>query len=168
MKYLNPVVRITLILLIVTANIGCDQATKTIVRQRIGYGDTLLLLDHHLTLTRVENTGAFLSLGASLSPVIKTILLMGLPILALLAGLFYLLTNRKLAKMPLLGGCFVIGGGIGNVLDRVLYGSVTDFLHLRFGIFQTGIFNGADVSIMLGVGIMLFWSFLKTSASHTA
>jgi signal peptidase II len=161
MNRFKVVFRTALILLTVTVNIGCDQATKTIVRQRIGYGDTLLLLDRHLTLTRVENTGAFLSLGTSLPPILKTLLLIGLPMAMLLAGLLYLLIARNVAKLPLLGGCFVVGGGIGNLFDRVRYGSVTDFLHLQAGVFQTGIFNAADVSIMVGTGILLVYSLLR-------
>ena len=50
-----------------------------------------------------------------------------------------------------IGLCSVAGGGIGNIFDRVMYGSVTDFLYVRVGIFQTGIFNFADVSITAGV-----------------
>ena len=54
-----------------------------------------------------------------------------------------------------IGMCFLIGGGIGNIIDRLLYGSVTDFLHIDFGLFRTGIFNLADVSIMIGIGILI-------------
>lgn len=64
-----------------------------------------------------------------------------------------------------MGISFVIGGGIGNLYDRVLYGSVTDFMHLKFGIFQTGIFNMADVSIMLGM-LIIVSSFVRGSSQH--
>jgi signal peptidase II len=64
----------------------------------------------------------------------------------------------------LTGFCFVIGGGIGNVFDRIVYGSVTDFLHINFGFFQTGIFNLADLSIMTGVFIILLQSLFKRKA----
>jgi len=47
------------------------------------------------------------------------------------------------------------GGGIGNVYDRIIYGSVTDFLHIDLGLFETGIFNMADVSITTGALILL-------------
>ena len=73
------------------------------------------------------------------------------------AGHFY--------QAMLAGFCFVIGGGIGNVFDRIAYGSVTDFLHVKFGIFQTGIFNVADLSIMTGVVIILLQSILKQPGS---
>ena len=54
---------------------------------------------------------------------------------------------------------FLIGGGLGNIFDRALYGSVTDFLHIDFGLFQTGIFNMADVSVMVGVFTILLYSY---------
>jgi signal peptidase II len=55
----------------------------------------------------------------------------------------------------------VVGGGIGNIYDRIAHGSVTDFMHLRFGALQTGIFNVADVSIMIGVGLILLDTWVK-------
>ena len=63
----------------------------------------------------------------------------------------------------LIGLCFVIGGGVGNLLDRILYGSVTDFLYLKFGIFQTGIFNMADVSIMTGMFLIFLQFFFRNT-----
>ena len=51
---------------------------------------------------------------------------------------------------------FVIGGGIGNLIDRIAYGSVTDFLLIKLGMFKTGIFNMADMSVTTGVLILLF------------
>ena len=66
----------------------------------------------------------------------------------------------------LIGLCFVIGGGVGNLFDRMVYGSVTDFLYLKFGVFQTGIFNMADVSIMTGMLFSFFFNFsLETLSS---
>ncbi|MCY1383789.1 Lipoprotein signal peptidase [compost metagenome] len=59
------------------------------------------------------------------------------------------------------GICCLIGGGIGNVYDRIVYGSVTDFMHIDFVLFKTGIFNIADISIMTGVSIMFVHTFFK-------
>ena len=56
---------------------------------------------------------------------------------------------------------FAIGGGIGNIYDRIIHGSVTDFMHIDFGFFETGIFNMADVSIMVGMLLFLVQSYLK-------
>ena len=66
-----------------------------------------------------------------------------------------------MSKSMLVGISFVLGGGIGNMYDRIIHGSVTDFLHIDFVIFQTGIFNMADVSIMTGMFLILIRPFYK-------
>jgi signal peptidase II len=154
-------IKIILVLAVIIINIGCDQVSKKIVRQAIAPNESISLLGNHLTVTNVENAGAFLSLGDSLSKTGKSILLSFLPVIAIVLSLVYVFYKQNLANLMLAGFCFVIGGGIGNVFDRIAYGSVTDFLHVNFGIFQTGIFNMADLSIMAGVFIILLQSILK-------
>ena len=150
-----------LILTIVVANIGCDQLSKKIVRRNMKPYETIYLLSNHITVTHVENTGAFLSTGDSLPKVAKNILLAILPMLALVLGTIFIFSKQNIPTSMLIGFCFVIGGGIGNVFDRIVYGSVTDFLHINFGFFQTGIFNLADMSIMLGTAIILVQALRK-------
>lgn len=58
-----------------------------------------------------------------------------------------LLIKRVMSNLQVVGWCFVIGGGTGNLYRRIVHGSVTDFLHLDLELFQTGIFNLADVSM---------------------
>jgi signal peptidase II len=146
----KTIARTLLILLVISMNIGCDQVTKTIVRNNIGEREQITL-GRHFLLTKVENSGAFLSLGDSLSEITKSLLLSVFPVLLLGLGFYYLLTNNNISKAKLIGFCFVIGGGLGNIFDRIVHGSVTDFMHISFKFFQTGIFNMADVSIVFGV-----------------
>lgn len=153
--------RLLIIFVILFTNISCDQVSKKIVRQEIDYKEQIQVINNHFTLIRVENTGAFLSVGSSLSNPLKFILLSLFPLLAIGFGIFYLSTNNNVSKAALIGFCFVIGGGIGNIFDRMVYGSVTDFLYLKWGMLHTGIFNLADVSIIVGTGIILAFSFLK-------
>lgn len=155
------ILRILIICFIIIANIGCDQVTKSIVRTEIVPYSRIALLNSHLMLTKVENTGAFLSAGDTLAGSLRFTLLTGLPIIAMIAGLIYVIKNRNLSLLSMIGTCFVIGGGIGNIFDRIMYGSVTDFLHISFAGLQTGIFNMADVSIMTGAGLIITSSFIK-------
>jgi len=155
------------IILVMIANIGCDQLSKKIVRQQVGYYENISLVSDWLTLTRVENEGAMLSVGSGLPQTLKFILLSGIPILTLAFGIAYMFLRKNISKMSMLALSFAIGGGIGNIYDRVVHGSVTDFLHINLGFFQTGIFNMADVSIMVGMGLFLLQSFLY-KASLTA
>lgn len=146
------------LLLIVALNIGCDQVSKNMVRQRIAYGETISLVKNYFILTKVENTGAFLSAGNDLPTPARFVLLTLLPLAVLGYGLYYLVAKHDLPKLMQLGLSFLIGGGISNVYDRIVHGSVTDFMHMDFVIFRTGVFNVADLSIMIGIAILLIHS----------
>jgi signal peptidase II len=153
--------RIMALLLILCLNLGCDQVTKSMMRAHINYYDQYHFFNDHVTLLHVENTGAFLSLGAKLVQPFRFILLTLLPVLALVGGLVYVLMKKNLGSLMSIGVIFCIGGGMGNLYDRIVNGSVTDFMHIKFGGLQTGIFNAADVSIMIGLGLILLDAFLK-------
>lgn len=156
---IKRIVRTLIIILIVGSNIGCDQISKKVVRERMDYDEQISLMSSYLTLTKVENTGAFLSVGQSLPRLVKIIVLNILPLIVMGLIFMYVITKRGLSNASIIGICFVVGGGIGNIYDRLLYGSVTDFLHIDFVLFQTGIFNMADVSIMVGIFIVLVDSY---------
>ena len=156
----NKIVRIIVILLILCANVGCDQVSKHIVRRNVAYHENITVIKNFITLTKVENTGAFLSLGDSLPKAVSIILLTILPFIILGLGLIYIFTVSKLSNLRMVAICLIIGGGFGNIFDRAVYGSVTDFLHMNFGIFRTGVFNVADVSIMTGMFMILFETYV--------
>lgn len=157
----KSIIRAIAIIVILAVNIGCDQISKSIVRNRIDGHERIAVVENYVTLMRVENEGAFLSLGDSLPRVVRFIFLSLFPLAILGFGIGYLFTRKNLSKSMLLGFAFVIGGGIGNLYDRLVYGSVTDFMHIDFVIFQTGIFNMADVSIMTGMAIVIIGSFME-------
>jgi signal peptidase II len=154
------VLRILLILFMLSINIGCDQVSKTFVRHHLEYYQQVRFFGDHFRLIKVENTGAFLSVGNSLSGPLRFILLNLLPLMAVAAGLVFMLT-RELTRTTLFSVILIVGGGFGNIYDRIRYGSVTDFMHIKFGSLQTGIFNVADVSIMLGMIILILHAVFK-------
>ena len=157
----NKLIRPLVILLILALNIGCDQVTKSIARKNLHYYEYRRYFFDHILLTRVQNTGAFLSLGDSSSGWVKMVFLNILPLLAVVIGLVYILVKTNLDRVTVLGIILIIGGGAGNIYDRLTYGSVTDFMHIDFVIFQTGIFNVADMSIMAGTIVILLHAWLK-------
>jgi signal peptidase II len=96
------------------------------------------------------NAGGFLSLGADLSPLIRVSLFTvatGLAIAVLSIGLIR--SRRSLWRS--LGIALFVAGGISNWIDRAIHGGVVDFLNVGVGWLRTGIFNVADVAIMVGV-----------------
>jgi signal peptidase II len=153
--------RVAVIVLIIFANVGCDQISKKMVRSHLGVNETIQLLQSHFLLMRVENSGAFLSVGDSLSTFAKHIFLSALPLLALAFASVYIFAKQSMSQVSLISICFIIGGGLGNLYDRIAHGSVTDFLYIHWGIFQTGIFNMADLSITTGALIILVQSIFR-------
>jgi len=71
------------------------------------------------------------------------------------------LVKPDVHRITLVGVIMIIGGGFGNIYDRIVHGSVTDFMHINFVIFQTGVFNVADMSIMAGMFIILIQSWVR-------
>ncbi|HMV08809.1 MAG TPA: signal peptidase II [Cyclobacteriaceae bacterium] len=167
MKARKNIIRAMIIVSLLIMNVSCDQISKAIVRNRIDENEQISVVNPYFTLMRVENEGAFLSLGDSLPKMVRFVLLALFPLAVLGFGIGYLFFKRNISRSVLLGFAFVIGGGIGNLYDRLVYGSVTDFMHMNFVIFKTGIFNMADVSIMTGIGIVLIGSFLGKQNNNT-
>lgn len=157
---LKGTARVIAIIAFLAFNIACDQVSKKIVREHISTYEQHDYLGGHFHLFHAENTGAFLSLGAELGQPFRFILLTLLPIVALIGGMFYVIIKKSLSPMMAAGIVCCIGGGMGNLYDRIVHGSVTDFMHIQFGALQTGIFNVADVSIMIGLGLILLDGFL--------
>lgn len=150
---------------LILLNIACDQVSKKVVRDTVEPHSHNQIIGDTFILTNVENKGAFLGMGSDLNPIVKTVLLLILPLAVLLLVLRYLLTKQGIDNFSLIGLTFIVGGGIGNLYDRILYGEVTDFFHIDLGgVFKTGIFNMADVSVMVGMGCLIVANFVTKKA----
>lgn len=146
--------------ILITVSIVLDQLSKILIRENIDQYSEIKLIGEYFILTNVENSGAFLGMGSDFSPFIKTIFLLILPIIVLICIMIYVYRDKEIDKISLIGFCFIIGGGIANIYDRIMYGSVTDFLFIDLGgIFKTGIFNIADLSVTTGMILILLMSF---------
>lgn len=154
------------ILLVIIVTIAIDQISKIWVRAHVVAGSQSEIIGDYFTLHNVENSGAFLGLGSDLSETLRILLLLILPIVVLALVLRYVFKDKTLDKWSLFAFSSIIGGGIGNVYDRFVYGSVTDFWHIDFGgVFRTGIFNLADLSVTTGMIILVISSFRKKKTS---
>lgn len=150
------------IIVLIIINIALDQISKAIARVYIQKGEVIDVIGNVFQLYHVENKGAFLGMGSDMSDTMKLIFLLILPVLVLGYVIYFIIKNKDLDKLSLIAFCCIVGGGIANVYDRIVYGKVTDFLHLDFGgVFRTGIFNVADMSVTTGMLILLYASFFS-------
>ncbi len=161
MKKYYRVLRLIFTVTVLGTTIGCDRLSKNMVRARLADNEYITVISSFLTVTRIENPGAFLSLGQGLPSPVKTGLLTVLPMVVLVVAFLFVITKKDLPHKTTIGICLIVGGGIGNIYDRLVYGSVTDFLHVDLVIFQTGIFNMADVFIMIGMLLVLLEAYVN-------
>lgn len=156
--------RIAVVTLTLLCCVGCDQMSKSAARFLLASGDSQSFLGDSLRLQLVENPGSFLSLGASLPEHFRFALFTA-AVAALLIGLVAAsLFARRLQPWRVIALALVAGGGISNLIDRLLYnGRVTDFLNVGIGGLRTGIFNVADMAIMAGA-VLLLWKMHASQA----
>ena len=153
--------------LLIAATAGCDRVTKHLAvttlagtPERSYLGDTVRL-DYH------ENAGGFLSAGATWQPATRVAVFQLANAVFLLCSLV-IAVRYKWSRLAKIGLVMFLAGGLSNLIDRIAFGSVIDFLNIGVGPVRTGIFNVADVAIMAGVGVMLVESALSRRADRIA
>jgi len=134
------------------STIGCDQVTKQIAAVELADGARRSLLHDAVRLQYTENAGAFLGLGANLPPTIRTPVLIAATTVLLL-GVLFALRQPRLTVTYRVGLYLILAAGLSNLLDRFIRGRVIDFLNLGIGTLRTGIFNMADLALVVGVAL---------------
>lgn len=136
-----------------------DQISKVIISSYIELNSSIRIIKNFFYLTYTNNTGASFGILRN-----NRILLIILSIIALLILLRYISTFKE-TKYNIIGLGLLMGGIIGNLLDRVLFGYVRDFLNFYIIGYDFPVFNIADISIVLGVFILII-SILKGEDSN--
>ncbi|MEI8271709.1 MAG: signal peptidase II [Paludibacter sp.] len=156
---MNRKKQIILVVIVLLVNFLLDRVTKMLAVNYLQGKETLSYFYDTIVLHYTENTGAFLSLGAGWPDWLKYILLLAIPIVLCLYGLYYCafkLTDKRLV----IAFVTVIGGGLGNLVDRLIYDfHVVDFLNFGIGSLRTGILNVADMSVTFAVIYLLIMQF---------
>ncbi len=145
---------VTLLLVILCA--GCDQATKALASRNLTPSRPVVVIEHVFHLEYSENTGAMMSVGAELPDDVRFWLFSVFGGCALCAILIFTILDKSLRFVDILSLSLVLGGGLGNLIDRVFKGGVVvDFMILRVGGLQTAIFNVADLMILTGLFLLV-------------
>ena len=146
-----------MILVICLISIGIDQGTKWYASEFLPKFEMTSYWNDMLRIGYAENTGAFLGLGSGMSDAAKFWIFVCAVGLILSALLIYILRTKTQTAYGLASLSLIFSGGISNFYDRATNdGAVIDFLNLGLGSLRTGIFNVADMAIMLGVFLLLF------------
>lgn len=133
----------------------CDQISKAIVESSIPLNAVVPVIPHFFNLTDTANPGAAFGLFSDSPAPWKTALLVLISVLLLLAVAAFALKNRHLGWRPGAGLSLILGGAASNLLDRVRYGHVTDFLDFYIRTYHWYTFNLADSAIVAGAGLLI-------------
>jgi signal peptidase II len=132
-----------------------DQAVKAAVRPRLGLFDSVTVIPGFFSLTRVHNTGAAFGLLNAIDIPYKTAVMALVQTTALVGLAAYAATLAPGQRLTRVGLSFVIGGAVGNLIDRVSAGYVLDFFDFYWRGWHFWAFNIADASITIGVALMI-------------
>jgi len=142
-------------LAIVLVVVVLDQITKMLVRNALALHDSVEVIPGFLDLTRVHNTGAAFGMMNGVDFAFKTVV-MSMVALAALGGVGWYAISVPLSDVVArIGIAGVVGGAVGNLIDRATAGYVLDFVDAYWNGWHFWAFNVADAAITLGVGCMI-------------
>lgn len=143
-------------LLITAAAIGLDQLSKYLIVRHISIQDSMTVIPGFFSLSHVRNNGAAFGLFADQRWVFMVFT--GVVLLLAVAGLC---SGRVRNPWGVVALALIIGGGIGNMIDRIFLGEVVDFFAFNFWGYQFAVFNVADIFVCCGTFILAFYIFLS-------
>ncbi|MGQ0585619.1 MAG: signal peptidase II [Gammaproteobacteria bacterium] len=140
-----------------------DQVTKQLVVRHIGYTDVLPVMPY-FNLTHMHNTGAAFSMLSGA----PRVFFIGLGVAVSIGILWWMRQNPRGQSVFAAALGLILGGALGNVIDRATRGFVVDFLDFYWGSWHFAAFNVADIAISIGAGLVLLDMVLESRRAKQA
>ncbi len=154
--FFKNIIMITTIMTVVIL----DKLTKLLIKHLFIHGESINIIGNFFKLTFIENEGIAFGLFSEWSHPLKAIILLVLSVIALIfIGNIYYKSEKTVCLQISFG--MIFGGAFGNIYDRLIYKKVVDFLNLGIGHLRWPFFNIADLSITVGVIIIIYLVFIK-------
>ncbi|MGA8184033.1 MAG: signal peptidase II [Terriglobia bacterium] len=153
-RRLQAFYRIAYALIVVVIFAG-DQITKHIVQDSIAHGEVITVIPGFFNLIHTENSGIAFSLFSGASSSWKLVLLIGVSLALLVTVVVVALKSRQMNWQTGVGLALVVGGASSNLIDRIRFGQVVDFLDVYYRNYHWPTFNVADSAIVVGAGLLL-------------
>lgn len=132
-----------------------DIVVKLIVKYNMEVYESIKIIDNFFYITYVKNSGAAWSILSG-----KQIFLIIFSIIVIIGIIIYLVKKKDYTKIEVISYSLLLSGAVGNLIDRVLYGYVIDYLNFYIFNYNFPIFNIADTCIVIGI-MLLFIDIRK-------
>jgi len=133
-----------------------DQISKFYVQGTLRLGQVVPVMPFFFNLTYVLNPGAAFGFLSGAPAALRHPMFTAISIFAVLFIIYYRARHRQMRLLPSVGLACILGGAVGNLIDRLRLGMVVDFLDFYYGAYHWPAFNVADSAITVGVGLMIF------------
>lgn len=150
------------------AVIVLDQITKAVIREKLFMYPSHKVIDGFFNLVYVTNPGAAFGFLAGAPEIFRYLFFIGITVLAILLIIYYIMKSKQETLLIVISLALIFGGAVGNLIDRIRFGAVVDFLDFYIGTWHWPAFNVADSAISVGA-VLMIWKMLvnrrKTSSS---
>ncbi|MBN1473065.1 MAG: lipoprotein signal peptidase [Syntrophaceae bacterium] len=136
-----------------------DQVTKSVITKKLFMYGTHKVIDGFFNLVYVMNPGAAFGFLADMPEIFRYSFFIGITLLAMALIIYYIVKSENESFLIILSLSLIFGGAVGNLIDRVRFGAVVDFLDFYIGSWHWPAFNVADSAITVGALLML-WEFI--------
>jgi len=148
--------------------VAVDQVTKLWVTGRMDLFESLAVLPGFFSITYVRNPGAAFGLFADMGDLVRMAILVGVSLLAVGLLTAFFLRSPHADRMSRVAAVLVMGGAVGNLIDRLRFGEVIDFLDLYVGRYHWPAFNVADSCITIGIGLFVLGAWRERETRRRA
>ncbi|HNQ18329.1 MAG TPA: signal peptidase II [Smithellaceae bacterium] len=138
------------------AVIAIDQLTKAVITEKLFMYGTHKVIDGFFNLVYVMNPGAAFGFLSRTPELFRYSFFIGITVLAMLLIIYYLVKSGNEKAIITLSLALIFGGAVGNLIDRIRFGAVVDFLDFYIGNWHWPAFNAADSAITVGAALMLW------------
>jgi signal peptidase II len=151
-----------------TAVIVLDQITKAAIVAKFVKHESYAIVDGFFNIVYVMNPGAAFGFLANMSETFRYIFFTGITVVVILLIIYYIVKSKSQNMLMVISLTLIFAGAVGNLIDRIRFGAVIDFLDVYIGTAHWPAFNVADSAISLGAMLMIWGMIMSREKAHSS
>jgi signal peptidase II len=151
-----------------TAVIVLDQITKAAIVSKFIMHESYTIVDGFFNLVYVMNPGAAFGFLANMSATFRYVFFIGITVVVILCIIYCIVKSKPQNMLMVISLTLIFAGAVGNLIDRIRFGAVVDFLDVYIGTAHWPAFNVADSAISVGAVLMVWEMIMKREKAHSS